>query len=161
VAGAFVAIGWPRSIATYARHEPSPVWWTPVVFQSFGLTQQGDDALIESYQSLGQLCDRWIGFELGTMFAPFGRIYSLDAYRRLMAIPSCIGAKHSSLSREMEWQRLVLRNETRPEFRVYTGNDLAIDMIMYGSDYLLGLSTFAPDLFARRDAYWVAGDPAF
>src|SRR5204863_484024 len=30
-----------------------------------------------------------------------------------------------------------------------------------GSDYLLGLSTFAPDLFARRDAMWAAGDPAF
>ena len=34
-------------------------------------------------------------------------------------------------------------------------------MIIYGSDYLLGLSTFAPDLFARRDALWAAGDPAF
>ena len=32
---------------------------------------------------------------------------------------------------------------------------------MYGSDYLLGLSTFAPDLFAQRDAMWEAGDPAF
>jgi hypothetical protein len=44
---------------------------------------------------------------------------------------------------------------------VFTGNDLAIDMVMYGSDYLLGLSTFAPDLFAQRDALWEAGDPAF
>jgi hypothetical protein len=34
-------------------------------------------------------------------------------------------------------------------------------MVMYGSDYLLGLSTFAPDLFARRDAWWEAGDPRF
>jgi len=32
---------------------------------------------------------------------------------------------------------------------------------MYGSDYLLGLSTFAPDVFAKRDAAWLAGDPAF
>jgi hypothetical protein len=32
---------------------------------------------------------------------------------------------------------------------------------MYGSDYLLGLSTFAPDLFAKRDALWAGGDPAF
>jgi hypothetical protein len=44
---------------------------------------------------------------------------------------------------------------------VFTGNDLAIDMVMYGSDYLLGLSTFAPDCFARRDAYWETGDPRF
>src|SRR4029078_3369623 len=34
-------------------------------------------------------------------------------------------------------------------------------MVAYGSDYLLGLSTFAPDLFARRDALWEAGDPRF
>jgi hypothetical protein len=34
-------------------------------------------------------------------------------------------------------------------------------MVMYGSDYLLGLSTFAPDLFAARDRMWVAGDPGF
>jgi hypothetical protein len=44
---------------------------------------------------------------------------------------------------------------------VLTGNDLAIDMVVYGSDYLLGLSTFAPDLFAQRDAWWAAGDPRF
>jgi hypothetical protein len=34
-------------------------------------------------------------------------------------------------------------------------------MVMYGSDYLLGLSTFAPDYFALRDRYWLAGDPRF
>jgi hypothetical protein len=44
-----------------------------------------------------------------------------------------------------------VRDERRPEFMVLTGNDLAIDMVMWGSDYLLGLSTFAPDAFARRD----------
>ncbi len=34
-------------------------------------------------------------------------------------------------------------------------------MVCWGSDYLLGLAAFAPDHFARRDAAWVAGDPAF
>ena len=34
-------------------------------------------------------------------------------------------------------------------------------MVMSGSDYLLGLSTFAPETFAKRDAWWEAGDPAF
>ncbi len=42
-----------------------------------------------------------------------------------------------------------------------TGNDLAIDMVMYGSDYLLGLSSFAPDTFAYRDNLWAKGDAAF
>jgi len=49
----------------------------------------------------------------------------------------------------------------RPEFRVLTGNDLAIDMVVYGSDYLLGLSTFAPEHFALRDQFWADEDPRF
>ena len=94
-------------------------------------------------------------------FVPYGRIYPLDAYRGLLEIPACIGAKHSSLSRAEEWDRLALRDAVRPDFHVFTGNDLAIDMICWGSDYLLGLAAFAPDHFARRDAAWAAGDPAF
>jgi hypothetical protein len=54
-----------------------------------------------------------------------------------------------------------VRDALRPDFLLLTGNDLAIDMVVYGSDYLLGLSTFAPDLFARRDRLWAEGDPAF
>ena len=95
------------------------------------------------------------------MFVPYGRIVGLDAYRGLLGIRSCIGAKHSSLSRQAEWERLALRDEVRPEFQVLTGNDRAIDMVMWGSDYLLGLATFAPEEFARRDAYWESGDPRF
>jgi hypothetical protein len=34
-------------------------------------------------------------------------------------------------------------------------------MVVYGSDYLLGLATFAPDHFARRDRWWAEGDPRF
>jgi hypothetical protein len=34
-------------------------------------------------------------------------------------------------------------------------------MIEYGSDYLLGLATFAPEKFAERDRLWEAGDPAY
>ncbi|MGF1578500.1 MAG: dihydrodipicolinate synthase family protein [Gemmataceae bacterium] len=134
---------------------------TPVIFQSFGLTQQPDHKIVESYAQFAEYCDEFIAFELGQMFVPFGKIYSLDVYRGLLGIPQCTGAKHSSLHREPEWQRLVLRDEVRPDFKVYTGNDLAIDMVMYGSDYLLGLSTFAPDLFARRDAFWADGNTSF
>ncbi|QDV25583.1 beta/alpha barrel domain-containing protein [Aureliella helgolandensis] len=134
---------------------------TPIIFQSFGLTNQSDDGIVSSYQQIGSHAGDFLGFELGKMFAPFGKIYSLEVYAGLMAIPECRGAKHSSLSRELEWQRLALRDQQRPDFRVLTGNDLAIDMVMYGSDYLLGLSTFAPEAFARRDAMWAAGDTGF
>jgi len=134
---------------------------TPVVFQSWGLTGQADPEIVGCYSQLATRCDRFIGFELGTMFASFGRVYSEAVYRGLLGIPQCLGAKHSSLRRDLEWQRLAWRDEIRPDFLVLTGNDLAIDMVMYGSDYLLGLSSFAPDLFAKRDALWHNGDSDF
>ncbi len=164
-AGAFVADapGSPFDRDAYLR-QVAPILahgGTPVLFQSYGLTAQADDELVASYAELGRHCGRFVGFELGPMFAPFGKIYSLDAYRGLLGVRQCIGAKHSSLRRDLEWDRLALRDAVRPDFQVFTGNDLAIDMVAYGSDYLLGLSTFAPDLFAKRDAFWAEGDPAF
>lgn len=134
---------------------------TPIVFQSYGLTQQAGADILRAYETVAARTDEFIAFELGQMFAPFGAIYDLATYRGLMEIPACSGAKHSSLSRQLEWERILLRDSVRPDFKVFTGNDLAVDMVIYGSDYLLGLSTFAPDLFAERDAMWLAGDPAF
>lgn len=134
---------------------------TPVIFPSHGLNAGEESQWIDSLAAIGAELDRFLGFELGSMFVPYGRIFSLDTYRSLLDIPQCIGAKHSSLDRQLEWDRLALRDELRPDFMVLTGNDLAIDMVMYGADYLLGLSTFAPDLFARRDKMWADGDPGF
>ncbi len=165
VAGAFIGDqpGDAWNLAAYRRefdaiHEFGGI---PVIFQSYGLTAQENARIIASYAEIGRHAPQFIGFELGTMFAPFGKIYDLDVYDGLLQIPQCIGAKHSSLSRVLEWERLQMRDRVRPDFKVFTGNDLAIDMVMYGSDYLLGLSTFAPDAFARRDALWLAGDPTF
>lgn len=134
---------------------------TPIIFQSFGLTQQPDAAIVDSYSRIGEHAGEFYGFELGSMFAAFGSIYNLDVFRGLLGVKQCIGTKHSSLSRQLEWQRLAVRDEVRPDFKVLTGNDLAIDMVTYGSDYLLGLSTFAPEEFAKRDAMWEAGDVGF
>ena len=165
VAGAYIADspdssfdldGYSNRMDDIQRHDG-----TPVIFQSYGLTQQDDSGIVDSYQAISHRCDQFVAFELGKIFLPFGRIYSLDVYRQLMQIENCIGAKHSSLRRDLEWQRLALRNEVRPDFMVLTGNDLAIDMIIYGSDYLLGLSSFCPDLFGKRDRMWASGDPQF
>lgn len=165
VAGAFVGDqpgarfardAYLQQIASIQQHAG-----TPVIFQSFGLTSQPDAELFQAYEELGRHTDKFIGFELGTMFAPFGKIYSLEFYRQWITIGQCMGAKHSSLDRQLEWQRLQVRDEVRPEFHVLTGNDLAIDMVMYGSDYLLGLSTMAPDLFALRDRMWLEGNAEF
>ncbi len=165
VAGAFVsdnagakfdADGYHRQTSQIQEHGG-----VPVVVQSHGLIELEDAEIVAAYRTLASACDSFYAFELGKMFAPFGRIYSLDVYSELMKISQCVGAKHSSLNRMLEWQRLDLRNRQRPDFKICTGNDLAIDMVIYGSDYLLGLSTFAPDVFARRDAMWQSGDPAF
>ena len=134
---------------------------TPVVFPSFGLAGLPPDAWLDAHAAIGERCGRFLAFELGQAFAPFGRLLDLDTWSGLLDITECVGAKHSSLQREPEWDRLRRRDERRPDFAVLTGNDLAIDMVMYGSDYLLGLSTFAPDLFARRDRLWETGAAAF
>lgn len=126
---------------------------TPVIFPSAATRD-----VVPAYERVAAVADRFIGFELSPVFHPDGHIWDLDTYRAVMAIPQCVGAKHSSLHRGAEWDRLRLRDEVRPDFRVLTGNDLAIDMVMYGSDYLLGLSTFAPVEFAARDACWATGD---
>lgn len=165
VAGAFVkdnpgdtfdCDGYARQMAMIIEYGA-----TPVIFQSFGLVEQDGSDIIESYEQIAARCDHFIGFELTKELAPFGAVYDLETYANLMDIPQCIGAKHSSFHRMPEWERLQLRDLQRPGFKVFTGNDFAIDMVQYGSDYLLGLSTFAPDLFAKRDAYWEEGDPAF
>lgn len=134
---------------------------TPVIFQSYGLVAGEDQEIFDRYAALAEINQRFIAFELGTMFAPFGKIYSPELFSRLIQLPQCIGLKHSSLNRQQEWQRLEIRNRVRPEFKLYTGNDLAIDMVMYGSDYLLGLSTFHPAAFAMRDRFWRSGHSSF
>ncbi|GMU78155.1 MAG: hypothetical protein AMXMBFR46_09500 [Acidimicrobiia bacterium] len=164
-AGAFVTgepgAAFAESAYLWALEEITARGGTPVVFPSHGLNALDEAGWVAAHEVFGRHVDRFIGFELGPMFVPYGRIYSLDAYEGLLGIPACIGAKHSSLSRALEWDRLALRDRVRPEFKVFTGNDLAIDMVCYGSDYLLGLSAFAPEAFAERDRRWAAGDRSF
>lgn len=165
VAGAFVGDkpGAKFSLSAYhSQIEPIlECGGIPVIFQSYGLTGLTPARIADAYAQIARLCPQFIAFELGKQFAPFGAIYDLPTYTKIMRIPECIGAKHSSLDRELEWERLAVRVRVRPDFMIMTGNDLAIDMVMYGSDYLLGLSTFAPDLFALRDRMWERGDVAF
>lgn len=165
VAGAFVddQPGAPFDASALERSAQaiSELGGTPVVFPSHGLASLAAEDWINAHAALGANVDSFIAFELGTMFVPYGRILDLETYEQLFGIKQCIGAKHSSLSRELEWDRLRSRDAIRPDFMVLSGNDLAIDMVMWGSDYLLGLSTFAPAEFALRDRLWIAGDPSF
>jgi dihydrodipicolinate synthase/N-acetylneuraminate lyase len=133
----------------------------PILFQRSRLHGKTAREKVEVYQAVCRGYDRVLGFELGRMFAPNGEIFDEDTVRRLMDVPELKGMKHSSLDRLTELRRLDLRDRQRPDFRIYTGNDLGINMIEYGSDYLLGLATFAPEKFAERDRLWESGNPAY
>jgi 4-hydroxy-tetrahydrodipicolinate synthase len=133
----------------------------PILFQTARLHGKSALEKVAVYRAVCQGFPRVLAFELGPMFAPNGEIFDEETVRRLMDIPELVGMKHSSLDRLVELGRLALRDAQRPEFRIYTGNDLGINMIEYGSDYLLGLATFAPEKFAERDRLWEAGDPGY
>jgi dihydrodipicolinate synthase/N-acetylneuraminate lyase len=163
VAGAFIE-GEDGDPVRHYRRECAAIecaGGTPILFPCTAVKSLTGPQLVGVFRAVAAECDEFLGFELGEMFVPFGRIWDLDTFRTLLEIPQLKGAKHSSLSRELEWQRLAVRDERRPDFRVYTGNDLAIDLVMWGSDYLLGLSAFHVEAFAARDRLWAAGDVRF
>ena len=134
---------------------------TPIIFQSERMHALGPREKISLYREVCRGYPEALGFELSPAFAPGGEVFDEETVRGLLDIPELKGLKHSSLDRVTELRRLELRDRARPEFRVYTGNDLSIDMIEYGSDYLLGLAAFAPELFAERDRLWAEGDAAY
>src|SRR5215475_8720740 len=133
----------------------------PILFQTQRLHGKPPQEKAAVYQAVCKGYDQVLAFELGAMFAPNGEIFDQETVRRLMDIPELKGMKHSSLDRTIELSRLDLRDSARPDFRIYTGNDLGINMIEFGSEYLLGLATFCPERFAQRDRLWESGDPAY
>jgi 4-hydroxy-tetrahydrodipicolinate synthase len=133
----------------------------PILFQTARLHGKAPAEIAEAYRVVSRDYPQVLAFELGSMFAPNGEIWNSETVRRLMDVPEIKGMKHSSLDRMLEFERLALRDAHRPDFRIYTGNDLGINMIEYGSDYLLGLAAFAPEKFAARDRLWAAGDTAY
>ena len=146
-----------RSVAEIERRDA-----TPVIVQCGAMHGMNATSKAALYARVAGATARGaLAFELSPRFAPHGEIWDEETFARIVEIPQLLGAKHSSLDRAVELSRLAARDAARPDFRVYTGNDLAIDMVAYGSDYLLGLATFAPDRFAERDALLAQGDAAF
>ena len=163
VAGAYIERSEGNAVALYRRDmvRIAEVDATPIIFQTARLHGQTAREKIRVYREICTGFPAVLGFELGKMFADNGEIFDDETVRGLMDIPELKGLKHSSLDRMLELRRLELRDSRRPDFRIYTGNDLGINMIEYGSDYLLGLATFAPDKFAERDRLWAAGDARY
>jgi dihydrodipicolinate synthase/N-acetylneuraminate lyase len=133
----------------------------PILFQTARLHGRSAKEKVASYQAICKDYPQVLAFELSPRFASNGEIFDEDTVRGLIDIPELKGMKHSSLDRVLELERLALRDAQRPDFRIFTGNDLGINMIEYGSDYLLGLATFAPEKFAERDRLWESGDARY
>jgi len=163
VAGAYIE-GQDGDVVTLYRKQMDAIvvhGGIPILFQTSRLHGKPSAEKAAVYAAASRGYSQVLAFELGSMFAPNGEIFDEETVRRLMDIPQITGMKHSSLDRLTELSRLKFRDARRPDFLIYTGNDLGIDMIEYGSDYLLGLATFTPEKFAERDRLWAAGDPAY
>ena len=163
VAGAYIAEQTNRIVERYRKQMDAIVAFggTPILFQTSQLQGKSAKEKAEIYRETCRGYSGVLAFELGQMFAASGEIFDSETILRLMEIPEILGIKHSSLDRLVELERLALRDVHRQEFRIYSGNDLAINMIEYGSDYLLGLATFAPERFAERDLLWESADPRY
>ena len=163
VAGAYIEEQTGDVVALYRKQMDEIFGFEgiPILFQTSRLHGKQPKEKAAIYQAACLGFQHVLAFELGSMFAPNGEIFDEETARRLMDIAEIKGMKHSSLDRGIELRRLTLRDEHRPDFRIYTGNDLGINMIEYGSDYLLGLATFAPEKFAERDRLWETGDLAY
>jgi 4-hydroxy-tetrahydrodipicolinate synthase len=163
VAGAFIENETGDAVPLYRRCIDAivAVGAIPILFQSSRLQGKTAAEKAATYQSVCKGYDHLLAFELSPRFAPNGEIFDAETFKRLLDIPEIKGMKHSSLDRMLELERLQVRDELRPDFHIYTGNDLGIDMIEYGSDYLLGLATFAPEKFTERDRLWESGDAGY
>ena len=163
VAGAYIE-GKDGELVSLYRHQIDAIVQSggiPILFQTARLHGKPAREKVAAYQAISKGYAQILGFELGSMFAANGEIFDEETVRGLMEIPEIKGMKHSSLDRTLELTRLALRDTHRPDFRIYTGNDLGINMIEYGSDYLLGLATLAPEKFAERDRLWETGELAY
>jgi dihydrodipicolinate synthase/N-acetylneuraminate lyase len=162
-AGAYIEGRDGDVVSLYRKQMDEIVRWggTPILFQTARLQGIPAREKVDVYREVSKGFSNVIAFELSTVFAPNGEIFDDETVRGLMDIPELKGMKHSSLDRMLELRRIALRDRHRPDFRIYTGNDLGINMIEYGSDYLLGLATFAPEKFAERDRLWTEGEAAY
>lgn len=163
VAGAFIE-GQEGETADLYRREIARIaayGGTPILFQTSRLHNLPASEIVATYARAVSEVSTAYAFELGRMFAPNGEIWTAEVAEGIMSIPQIKGMKHSSLNRVIELERLNLRDRIRPDFAIFTGNDLGIDMIEYGSDYLLGLAAFSPSKFAERDRLWHAQDTGY
>lgn len=148
-----LAVRYARAMARVRRQGGTPMMWP-----CSALTTLDDDAVADAYQEATVDQPGALAVEIAPALDDGSRVYSLDLFQRLTDIPTLGGVFHVSHSRVPEWYRLEARDTRRPEFRVYSGHELAIDMPAYGSDYVLASAGVLPEAFRMRDRLWTSGD---
>src|SRR5260370_3833049 len=129
----------------------------PILFQTARLHGKSAEEKAAVYREICRGFPRARAFEPRPMLPPNGEIFDEETVRRLMHIPELAGMKHSSLDRIVGLGRLALREWQRPGVQIYTGNDLGINMIEYGSGSPLVLATFCPEKVRGRVRPWGCG----
>jgi dihydrodipicolinate synthase/N-acetylneuraminate lyase len=131
----------------------------PALLPSPTLAALSPDEALGLLAWMGEWCDRLLAVDLPAERWPGGRTWGLDAFTALLDQDRCIGLIDGSWSRQVEWERIRVRDDVRPDFRLYSTNVLAVDQIMYGADHALDLAAAVPDAIADRDEAWAREDP--
>jgi hypothetical protein len=132
---------------------------TPLLLPIAELTALDGDGLAHLWRRATSGHRGVLVIEMSGAFAAPAPLYAAAVIPRLLDIDSLGGLVHASLDREAEWGRVEARDVARPDFRIYSGHERALDMVVYGSDYLLGTAGCAPEAFAARDRAWRDGRP--
>lgn len=120
---------------------------SPIIFQTEQLKNADSATVVHVYQELAEASRGGLkAFELSPVFAPNGWMFPEGSLVEILAGDKWAGAKHSSLDPSIEWG--LLRRMDEIGKKLYTGNDYDFaSMIFNGSDALLGIATFMPDMF--------------
>ena len=149
-----LAVRYGRAVDAVARQGG-----TPVLLPIAELDTLDGDGLAHLWRQATSGHRGVLALEIAPEFGLPGTLHAPDVLTRLLDVPSLGGLVHASLDRGTEWARIDARDAGRPEFRIYSGHERALDMVAYGSDYLLGTAGCAPEAFAARDRAWRAGEP--
>jgi len=130
----------------------------PVIFPSHGLNALEDPEWIKAMDDIGRETDAFLIAEVGPVTSPIPNLRTPHTNLHLLRNSACKGLVHASMSRAPEFDRLAAQAALRPDFRLISANERAIDMAMFGSSYMLLVASMVPDVFQRRDRLWEAGD---
>jgi hypothetical protein len=161
----FIAGTWPTADAAplavrYGRAVDAIVrqGGTPMLLPIRELATLDGDALAHLWRQATAGHRGVLVVEMAAEFGMAADPYPADVITRLIDIPSLGGLVHATFDRAAQWARVEARDIARPEFRIYSGHERGLDMVTYGSDYLLAGAGCAPEAFAARDRAWRAGE---